>query len=81
MSKEDKLQILRKLMMRENFRKLTPMCIAGNEGNYDSLRILLKFFRKNKEILKIIFKNFIREDREQVESPGRAKFHIRVFKE
>ena len=53
--------ILRKLMRREKFRKLTPVGVAGNQGNFDTLKILLKFFNRNKIILAEIFKNFSKE--------------------
>ena len=48
-------------MRREKFRKLTPVGVAGNQGNFDTLKILLKFFNRNKIILAEIFKNFSKE--------------------
>jgi hypothetical protein len=68
------------MMSREKFRKLTPMCIAGNKGHLDAASILLKFFNKYKEVLKEIFEDYYQPP-EPVddESKKAQKFEIRVF--
>ena len=67
-------------MRRENFKKLTPFGIAGNEGNIDVSVLLLKFFNKNREILEEVFKDYyVKKENKDEESQESPRFHIRVF--
>ena len=69
-------------MRREKFRKLTPVGVAGNQGNFDTLKMLLKFFNRNKIILAEIFKNFDKENnKKDDECDENSKFKIKIFKE
>ena len=81
-TQEEKLGILRKLMRRENFRKLTPVDVAGNQGNFDTLKILLKYFNRNELILAEIFKIFDKESKNNCEEYDKnSKFKIKIFKD
>ena len=67
-------------MRRENFKKLTPFCIAGNEGNIDVSVLFLKFFNKNRDILEDVFKKYyVKKETKDEESQECPRFHIRVF--